>query len=692
MKKSIFLSAIIFCTFQQIHAQSCSAPTAQRVTNRTQNSVDVYWTAGSTSATSWSVEYGLWPLAQSTGTTVTSNNDTLPISSLNAGTPYTFYVRENCPGGGTSNWTGPYNFPTLCPSASVGDSLTDPIIVTSTPYNDGRLMSCYSNQGGNFSDPDVYYRVTTGPQAVGLTIEASGESSTDNTFLRLMDASGTTLIENNDISGANRFSRISRYPVEPNTDYVILSEVILDATPSFLYTEVSESCPAVTAPYIQDFETGFIDGYHDGLDECWTFSSNNTGAGGSGFSWEISNDSASVLSGTGTNHDNTEGPATGGHFATLVVQGSTVTSDSATLLTPFVDLSTLSTPELTYYYHRYGFATFMPDLHVDIYTGSFWTLGVQTISTTPQSSRADAYTKATVDLAAYAGQTIRVRFRAVSKGFQLQGDIALDDIRFDNSCAHPTQLAASSITTTSASLSWTSGGASNWRILVDTVGFTPGGTGTGTSSNPYVATGLSPAADYDFYVRDSCGPGELSFWAGPYTFTTACPPSFTAPYATTLENFNDNHHDGIMRCWDFVSNNTGFGSNGFSWQVVNQRVSSGPTGPDTDHTLAPATGGTFLILPPQGSSSTNDSAMLTSPPINLSGLSSPRLRYYYHRYGTGTFMPDLHVDIHNGSMWTYDAQLISITPQTSSADAYTESILGPFCLFGSNHSSAFPRH
>ena len=147
----------------------------------------------------------------------------------------------------------------------------DPIIASSVPYTNGRLMSCYSNQGGNFSDPDVYYRVTTGAQAVGLTIEASGETSSDNTFLRLMDASGNTLIENNDISGANRFSRISNYPVSPNTNYVILSEVVLDATPSFLYTEVSESCPAVTAPYIQDFESGFVDEYHDGLTNAQPF-------------------------------------------------------------------------------------------------------------------------------------------------------------------------------------------------------------------------------------------------------------------------------------------------------------------------------------------------------------------------------------------------------------------------------------
>ena len=117
MRKQLFsaLCIVIFSSASYpILAQSCSAPTDQRVTNRTQSSVDVYWTPGSMSATSWSVEYGLWPLTQGTGTTTTSNNDTLSISGLSAGTPYAFYVREDCPGGGTSNWTGPYNFPTLC--------------------------------------------------------------------------------------------------------------------------------------------------------------------------------------------------------------------------------------------------------------------------------------------------------------------------------------------------------------------------------------------------------------------------------------------------------------------------------------------------------------------------------------------------------------------------------------------------
>ena len=668
----LFLVFILLnCSFDSF-AQSCAEPTNLGVTNRTQTSVDVYWTPGSGSNIRWQVRYGQWP--SSTSITLLSFNDTLSLTGLEPGQPYFFYVREECTGGGNSDWAGQYVFPTLCPANSTGDSITDPVTISSLPYSQSRLMSCFTNKGGTFSDPDIYYKYTTAADAVGLTIEASGETSTDDTYLELFDANGTSLISNNDISGANRFSRIRNYPVSPNTEYFILSESILNATASILLTEVSESCEEVSAPYIQDFESGFVDGYHDGLDECWTFWSNNTGSGNSGFSWEVTDDLASTVSGTGADRDNTLAPATGGKFITIVSDGSSSTSDTAMLLTPFVDLSSLTDPELSFFYHRYGQSLFMPDLVVDIYHNSSWALNAQTISSLPQTSRSDAYSRATVNLSAYSGQTIRVRFRVISKGFGLLGDMALDDIRFDNSCAKPTQLTAGNITTSSADLSWTSGGASHWKIQVGASGFSPSGSGTVVSSMPYTATGLSPETDYDFYVRDSCGLAELSLWSGPYTFTTACPASYSAPYAETFEDFTNEHYTGTERCWDFSSNNAGLGINGFSWQSTNQKIAVlDLTGADRDHTLAPAMGGTFITLVVTGSSSTSDSTMFTSPVIDLSSLTAPRLRYYYHRYGVSTFMPDLHVDIHNGSTWTLNAQLITTAPQSSQSDAYTES-------------------
>ncbi len=88
------------------------------------------------------------------------------------------------------------------------------------------------------------------------------------------------------------------------------------------------------------------------------------------------------------------------------------------------------------------------------------------------------------------------------------------------SCHVPTSLMASAVTTTSASLSWITGGASAWEVVVQDAGAgTPMGAGT-AAANPYNVASLLSSHEYEFYVRDNCGMGDFSDWAGPQTFTT----------------------------------------------------------------------------------------------------------------------------------------------------------------------------
>jgi Subtilase family/Secretion system C-terminal sorting domain/CUB domain len=84
----------------------------------------------------------------------------------------------------------------------------------------------------------------------------------------------------------------------------------------------------------------------------------------------------------------------------------------------------------------------------------------------------------------------------------------------------PTGIYVSNIATTSAMLSWTENNAAiSWNIQVVPQGQAPAATVTLTNSNPYIATGLTPAACYDFYIQSACSNGT-SAWVGPYTFCT----------------------------------------------------------------------------------------------------------------------------------------------------------------------------
>ncbi|RZJ33145.1 MAG: T9SS type A sorting domain-containing protein [Flavobacterium sp.] len=95
-------------------------------------------------------------------------------------------------------------------------------------------------------------------------------------------------------------------------------------------------------------------------------------------------------------------------------------------------------------------------------------------------------------------------------------------------CAAPFALGVSSLNAFNALLQWTSGcGQNSWDVHLTLAG---GGLPTGTASNPNIGqnsllvSGLTPATDYEFYVKGHCGVNGDSPWAGPFAFTTGPEP------------------------------------------------------------------------------------------------------------------------------------------------------------------------
>ncbi len=94
------------------------------------------------------------------------------------------------------------------------------------------------------------------------------------------------------------------------------------------------------------------------------------------------------------------------------------------------------------------------------------------------------------------------------------------------SCPEPTFLDAINISNTSANLLFQAGGSeTEWNIEWGVAGFEAGageelGMVGNTTDNPYYVTGLNPSSTYEYYVQSSCGAGDLSTWAGPFSFNT----------------------------------------------------------------------------------------------------------------------------------------------------------------------------
>ena len=98
-------------------------------------------------------------------------------------------------------------------------------------------------------------------------------------------------------------------------------------------------------------------------------------------------------------------------------------------------------------------------------------------------------------------------------------------------CLTPTNLIASDVTTTGATLSWDSDGTA---FMVE---LQPSGSAQGTAGGYVIGDvenitttsvtipegSLAPNTSYDFFVVNICGEGDLSEYAGPSTFTTLTP-------------------------------------------------------------------------------------------------------------------------------------------------------------------------
>ncbi|MBN2445692.1 MAG: hypothetical protein JXO22_03145, partial [Phycisphaerae bacterium] len=159
-----------------------------------------------------------------------------------------------------------------------------------------------------------------------------------------------------------------------------------------------------TFPFNQDFESGvapFVDDINDDMN--WTWDSGGTSS-----------------SATGPSVDHTLGTSAGYYVYTEA--SGYYPSYMAILNTPCFDLSTLTTPQLRFWYHMYG-AT-MGTLSVEVSGDNCVTWDTLW---TASGDHGDVWLLGALDLSAYAGTTIKIRFVGVT-GTSYTSDMALDDI------------------------------------------------------------------------------------------------------------------------------------------------------------------------------------------------------------------------------------------------------------------------
>ncbi len=202
------------------------------------------------------------------------------------------------------------------------------------------------------------------------------------------------------------------------------------------------------------------------------------------------------------------------------------------------------------------------------------------------------------------------------------------------SCAAPTSVSVA-VAGDSATVSFVSTGLST-TIEYGPVGFTPGtGTVVNGIDSPYVISSLAPHTTYSFYLQDSCS-GALSPPVGPTNFTTPCGIE-TAPYCQSFENGG-----AIPNCWAQGAGNAEpwkFSNTGSGNHIGNSGVITGTT----------TSGGYFAWV--DDSSPNSLGTTLQSPPIDVSGLTTPLLQFFLLSNNEGYTNVDFSVDVFDGAAW-----------------------------------------
>lgn len=227
---------------------------------------------------------------------------------------------------------------------------------------------------------------------------------------------------------------------------------------------------------------------------------------------------------------------------------TTSTYKSNIIATP--ELSNINTLRVNFYV-KTSSATYTPTLFaVGVLEGDTGFVAIDTIAVTT------TYEPYEVQFGGYSGNGTRIAFKSYKSGssYAYVDNVVVSPIP---SCQSPINvtIADSTITATTANISWTSRGTeTSWKIVVsDSLVANPDSVnGSMIATNPYTATGLTPNTPYYVYVKANCGGGDMSEWSRVASFRTGCAPVSTM----ATESFEEYAANAVPFCWQQVETYT----------------------------------------------------------------------------------------------------------------------------------------
>lgn len=392
-----------------------------------------------------------------------------------------------------------------------------------------------------------------------------------------------------------------------------------------------------TISYLQNFESFGVGSSNSTTINSGTlldgWQTDNSGT----FSWVV-NSGPTLSPSTGPLGDHTYGNTVGKYIYTEASNPS-ADGEIARLVSPCVQIPTSGSYSMEFYYHMFGPGILA--LNVEVYSNGTW-VNIWSKSGQQQTAMSSPYIKANVNLDAYKGTTIKVRFINVrpSGTDYFTSDIAIDDVRFMLAGMPIVNFSESNTDVCSGGVlhfnDQSSGNPTSWNWVFTPATVTYVNGTTSASQNPSVK--FNGTGNYTVKLVATNSTGSDSITKSNYINSNS---GNSLPFTENFESFTSGNTTTLSNGWTQTMYST------FVWTVNSSGTLSGSTGPASDHTYSTSSG-KYLFTEASGSA-TGALAEIISPCIDMGSSNYALLTFWYHMYGAD--MGDLYVDVQSNGSW-----------------------------------------
>ncbi len=514
------------------YAPSCYPVTHTEVIMAGENNITVDWT-DVVSAGNWTIEYGPQGFVPGAGTTMNVTTHPVNITGLSSTTTYDIYIVPVCSASDHGDTTH------ITASTTCGVISTFPWV---EGFENDIVLECWTQEGnGQWSIGTGDYSTTTGSHSGTSNLKITHATTGNVTkiispVLALSGSNATLTFWHVQRSWAGDIDELRVYYRTSMTDSWHQLAVYTSAIAS--WTQDSLMLPDVSSTYQIAFEMTDNYGYGVAIDDITV-----TGAGAAvgceapvidsvtatettvtvqftapdivqvaiAETW---NDNMTGTTESGTSH--TFAGLTAGTTYTVGVRTlcesgdmsewtlQTITTDEHPCYAPTnltITSVTLNGGTVSWTVGEEGQNVFEVNVHNNTYDSTFTVNGATTLTLTGLYSETD----------------YEVKVRAVC-GTDNYSDWSNTVVLTPSTCAMPTDVTSSNVTSNSAKISWT-GSADSYEVRYGVDITTSGGQLVTVNATEVVLSDLDEETQYDVYVRAVCD-GATSNWTAKYQFTT----------------------------------------------------------------------------------------------------------------------------------------------------------------------------